>query len=173
MKSIITEENIITQIHYLRGEKVILDFDLAILYGVETRTMKQLVKRNLNRFPPDFLFILTDSELRYLLSQSVIPSRSKLGGSDLMAFTEQGVSMLSGILRTQRAVDVNIAIMRTFVQLRKLMLQNKDLAEKIEALEQKYDQQFQVVFNAIKQLVNQQAEPAREPVGFKIPQRKQ
>ena len=82
MKEIITEENIITQIHYLRGEKVILDFDLAILYGVETRTLKQLVKRNMNRLSPGFMFTLNNNELRNLLSQSVIPSRSKLGGAD-------------------------------------------------------------------------------------------
>src|SRR5580658_3799703 len=130
----------------MRHEKVILDFDLAGLYEVETRALKQAVRRNRSRFPNDFLFELTSGEIEALVSQSVIPSRKKFGGAAPYAFTEQGVAMLSSVLRSPRALEVNIAIMRTFVQLRRLMESNRDLARKIEALEKKYDEQFADVF---------------------------
>jgi len=156
-------------VHWIRHEKVILDFDLAALYQVETRALKQAVRRNRDRFPDDFLFELTSLEMDAMVSQSVIPSRKKFGGAVPYAFTEQGVAMLSSVLRSSRAVEVNIAIMRTFVQLRHLMDSNRDLARKIEGLEKKYDEQFAVVFEAIKQLVEEdrtrKAQPARR-IGF-------
>jgi hypothetical protein len=156
-------------VHWIRHEKVILDFDLAELYKVETRALKQAVRRNRNRFPDDFLFELSNEEMNALVSQSVIPSRKKFGGAAPYAFTEQGVAMLSSVLRSPRAVEVNIAIMRTFVQLRRLMDSNRDLGRKIEAMEKKYDEQFAAVFGAIKQLIageETKAEPKRR-IGFK------
>jgi hypothetical protein len=143
---------------------------LADLYMVETRALKQAVRRNRNRFPGDFLFELTNDEVDALVSQSVIPGRKKFGGAVPFAFTEQGVAMLSSVLRSERAVQVNIAIMRTFVQLRRLMDSNRDLARKIEAMEKKYDEQFAVIFEAIKQLVEEDQAGKTEPVrriGFK------
>lgn len=157
-------------VHWIRHEKVILDFDLASLYGVETRALKQSVRRNLARFPDDFLFELTEGEVDLLVSQSVIPNRKTLGGAIPYAFTEQGVAMLSSVLRSPRAVEVNIAIMRTFVQLRRLMDSNQELARKIEAMEKKYDEHFAVVFAAIKQLIaddeTHKSDPKRR-IGFK------
>jgi hypothetical protein len=141
------------RIYLIRGEKVMLDFDLAELYRVETRVLKQAVTRNLVRFPSDFMFQLTEQEIRSLVSQNVIPSRSKLGGAHPMVFTEQGVAMLSSVLRSPRAVQVNIAIMRTFVRLREMLLLNAGLARKLNALEKKYDAQFKVVFDAIRELM--------------------
>ncbi len=152
----------------LRGEKVLLDFQLAELYGIETRALKQAVKRNADRFPTDFLFELTKEEVSDLVSQNVIPGLGKLGGAAPYAFTEQGVAMLSSVLRSPRAVEVNIAIMRTFVQLRRLMDSNQLLAEKIDNLERKYaehDQNFTLVFDAIKQLIAHDSKPKRE-MGF-------
>jgi len=171
-----------TLVHYLRHEKVILDSDLAELYGVPTKVLNQAVQRNLGRFPSDFMFQLTENEEANLRSQI---GTSKNAGNSLRsqivtlkrgqhrkylpyAFTEQGVAMLSSVLRSERAVEVNIAIMRTFVQLRRLMESNALLAEKIEALEEKYadhDQQFQLVFEAIKQLIAAPTPPAKE-LGF-------
>ncbi|MGI8603218.1 MAG: ORF6N domain-containing protein [Verrucomicrobiales bacterium] len=168
-------------VHWIRQEKVILDSDLAELYGVEARALNQAVKRNLERFPADFMFQLTAEEaekVRSRVSQSAIPasgtpsnssqtvmsSRKHRGRSYLpYAFTEQGVAMLSSVLRSQLAVEVNIAIMRTFVQLRRLMDGNRELARKIEGMEKKYDQQFAVVFDAIKQLIAEDTERKAQP----------
>lgn len=161
----ILPENIAETIHYFRGHKVILDFHLAGLYEVETRSLKQQVKRNLDRFPEDFMFELGPSEINELVSQNVIPNKSVLGGAVPMVFTEQGVAMLSSVLRSQKALDVNIAIMRTFVQLRKLLESNKGLEKQILAMEQKYDQQFKVVFDAIKRLIVKEREP-RKRIGY-------
>jgi hypothetical protein len=174
-------EKLATLVHYLRYEKVILDSDLAELYGVPTGRLNEAVQRNLERFPADFMFQLTENESESLLSQIAIAKNAgsslrsqivtlKRGGRRSLpyAFTEQGVAMLSSVLRSERAVEVNIAIMRTFVQLRRLMDSNALLAEKIEALEEKYadhDQQFQLVFEAIKQLIAAPTPPAKE-LGF-------
>ncbi len=165
MKIIVTE-NIAETIQFFRGHKVILDFHLARLYEVETRSLKQQVKRNLYRFPEDFMFELGPNEVNELVSQNVIPNKGVLGGAAPMAFTEQGVAMLSSVLRGQKAVDVNIAIMRTFVQLRKLLESNKMLEKQILSLEQKYDQQFKVVFDAIKKLIGREALP-RRGIGYR------
>jgi hypothetical protein len=179
--ALLVPEKLATRVHYLRHEKVILDSDLAELYGVTTGRLNEAVQRNLERFPSDFMFQLTENELEFLLSQVAIAKNAesslksqiatlKRGGRRSLpyAFTEQGVAMLSSVLRSERAVEVNIAIMRTFVQLRRLMDSNALLAEKIEALEEKYadhDQQFQLVFEAIKQLIAAPAPPAKE-LGF-------
>jgi len=177
----------------LRRENVILDSDIAELYGVPVGRLNEAVKRNIERFPADFMFQLTQEEMENLRSQSVISKSSRVslrsqfatlnaGTNSLRsqsvtlkrgqhrkylpyAFTEQGVAMLSSVLRSQRAVEVNIAIMRTFVQLRSLMQSNKLLAEKIEKLEEKYDQNFQIVFDAIKQLIIADNQPTKE-LGF-------
>ena len=165
MKQIILKEtSIATQIYFIRGEQVMLDFDLAMLYGVETKVLKQTVKRNIERFPDDFMFELTSPEWNNLRSQFVTSSWGGIRYQPF-AFTEQGVAMLSGILRSERAVEVNIAIMRTFVQLRKLMGSNKELARKINEMENKYDEQFRVIFDAIKQLIKEESKP-REIIGF-------
>ncbi len=152
--------------HVIRGEKVLLDTDLAELYGVPTKVLNQAVRRNLERFPGDFMFQLSTSEAEGMRSQTVTASRRNIGAPPY-AFTEQGVAMLSSVLRSQRAVEVNIAIMRTFVQLRRLMDSNRDLARRIEAMETRYDEQFSAVFDAIKQLVaDDQKRKAKRPIGF-------
>jgi hypothetical protein len=166
----IKEESIASGIHFIRGEKVMLDFDLAALYGVQTRTLKQSVKRHKRRFPFDFMFELTENEINQMVSQFVIPSKSYFGGAKPMAFTEQGIAMLSGILSSSRAIEVNIAIMRTFVQMRTWMLENKELAKKIAELEKKYDGNFAQVFRVLNQLI---AEPSPKKVrlGFQVPEK--
>jgi hypothetical protein len=156
------------RIFLVRGQKVMLDFDLAELYGVETRALKQAVRRNFDRFPADFMFELSAAEIKNLVSQTVIPTRGKLGGATPMAFTEQGVAMLSSVLRSSRAVQVNIAIMRTFVRLREMLLSNAELARKLAALENKYDAQFKVVFDAIRELMLPPV-PRQRKIGFHPP----
>lgn len=165
---LITVDFVASKIHFLRGEKVIFDSDIAVLYGIETKVLKQAVRRNLARFPEDFMFELTEEEWSALRSQIVTleKGRGKYSKYPPFAFTEQGVAMLSGILKTKRAIEVNIAIMRTFVALRKLMESNKELANKIKQLEKKYDQQFNVVFEAIQKLIVQ--EKRKRPIGFKF-----
>jgi hypothetical protein len=149
----------------LRDQRVMLDFQLAELYEVETRALKQAVRRNMERFPADFMFELNSRDIDNLVSQNVIPSLGKLGGATPMAFTEQGVAMLSSVLRSKRAIQVNISIMRAFVHLRQLLASNADLSRKLEQMEKKYDGQFRVVFDAIRQLMSPTASPARE-MGF-------
>lgn len=165
---ILKPENIAALVRDIRGEKVILDGDLAALYDVATKALNQAVKRNAERFPADFMFQLTPDEWAVMRSQIVTASRRNIG-SPPYAFTEQGVAMLSSVLRSPRAGEVNIAIMRTFVQLRRLMDSNRELARKIEAMERKYDEQFAVVFDAIKQLIAEdearKARPRRR-IGF-------
>ena len=159
-------ENLAKLVNVVRGEKVLLDADLADLYGVATKVLNQAVKRNLDRFPADFMFQLTPEEWARMRSQTVTSSRRKLTAIPY-AFTEQGVAMLSSVLRSQRAVEVNIAIMRTFVQLRRLMDSNRDLARRIEAMETRYDEQFSQVFDAIKQLIAEdKSRKAKPPIGF-------
>jgi hypothetical protein len=164
--------NLASLIHWIRGEKVLLDADLALLYGVEARVLNQSVARNRERFPSDFMFQLSAGEYERIRnsSQSVMSPRKHRGRSYRpYAFTEQGVAMLSAVLRSPDAVQVNIAIMRTFVQLRRLMDSNRLLARKIEAMEKKYDEHFAVVFDAIKRLVAEdearRAQPKRR-IGF-------
>jgi hypothetical protein len=149
----------------LRGHNVILDADLALLYGVTTKALIQATKRNRDRFPHDFMFQLTVSELAYLRSQTVTSSTWGGRRTPPYAFTEQGVAMLSGVLRSANAVKVNVEIMRAFVRLRRLLESHMDLARKIKALEAKYDSHFAVVFQAIRELMAPRARP-RKPIGF-------
>src|SRR5438093_10394642 len=181
---VLKPENVAQLVFFIRGEKVLLDADLAMLYGVEPRVLNQAVARNRKRFPADFMFQVSASEYDALTSQIVISDKDDARGAPALrsqiviskkgrggrryrpyAFTEQGVAMLSSVLRSAHAVEVNIAIMRTFVQLRRLMDTNRDLARKIEALEKKYDEQFAVVFEAIKQLITP-PEPPKRRIGF-------
>ncbi len=155
----------VERIFYVRAQKIMLDFDLALMYGVETRVLKQAVKRNLDRFPKDFKFLLNQVEIKNMVSQNVIPTRSILGGAKPMAFTEQGVSMLYTVLQSKRAIKVNITIMRALVHMRQMIEGNKELARKIGELEKKYDGQFKMVFDAIKTLIHQKQQP-RQRIGF-------
>jgi hypothetical protein len=159
-------ENLAKLVSMVRGEKVLLDSDLADLYGVTTKALNQAVKRNLERFPADFVFQLSSDEWANMRSQTVTASRRNVTALPY-AFTEQGVAMLSSVLRSQRAVEVNIAIMRTFVQLRRLMDSNRELARRIDALEARYDEQFASVFDAIKQLITEDKQrKGKPPIGF-------
>jgi len=163
MKELIPVEIIEKRIYLIRGHKVMLDRDLAELYEVETRVLNQAVRRNSDRFPEDFMFALTRDEIMNL-SQIVISSRIK-HAPNVFVFTEQGVAMLSGVLNSGRAVQVNIAIMRTFVKLREMLSTNKDLARKLAGMEKKYDSQFKMVFDAIRQLMIP-PEPKKKKIGF-------
>ena len=165
-KALVPAELIVRKILFLRGEKVLLDRDLAELYGVETRVLKQAVRRNSKRFPEYFMFELTKHEFEDWRSQFVISNSDKMGlRYRPMAFTEQGVAMLSSVLNSDRAVEVNIAIMRAFVQLRKMIAPNEELARKLDELEEKYDEQFRIVFDAIRALIEHDEKPKKK-IGF-------
>jgi phage regulator Rha-like protein len=166
-KALVPPEVIVTKIIFLRGEKVLLDRDLAELYGVETRVLKQAVRRNIKRFPEDFMFELTEDENRALRSQNVTLKRGQHSKYLPFAFTEQGVAMLSSVLNSERAIEMNIAIMRAFVQLRKMIASNEELARKLDELEEKYDEQFRIVFDAIRALIDQDEKP-RKKIGFEV-----
>ncbi len=164
-KSIVPAERIEKAILLIRGEKVILDKELAVLYGVSTSNLNKAVSRNPGRFPDDFMFRLTKDELDNLKFQF---GTSSWGGARRLprAFTEQGVAMLSSVLRSPRAVHVNVEIMRAFVRLRRMVASNADLARKLAELEKRYDAQFRVVFDAIRELM---APPRKTPpkIGFR------
>lgn len=145
-----------------------LSADLADLYGVEPRVLIQAVKRNIDRFPRDFMFQLTSREVRNLKSQSVISSWGGPRRANPYAFTEQGVAMLSGVLNSRKAVRVNVEIMRAFVRIRKLLADHAELARKLETLERRYDRQFKVVFDAIRELMAP-PNPPRRRIGFQPP----
>jgi hypothetical protein len=164
-RSIVPEELIIRRIVTLREEKILLDLHLAELYGVETRALKQAVKRNAERFPSDFMFELTDLEIDQVVSQNVIPSKSYLGGAKPFAFTEIGVAMLSSVLRSQKAIDMNILIMRTFVALRKIAINYKELLTKLDEMENTYDNKFSEIYKTLKHLINTKSQ--RREIGFK------
>jgi hypothetical protein len=171
MTAIIPTERIERLILLIRGHKVMLDTDLAVLYGVETRVLVQAVKRNSNRFPTDFMFQMSDEEVHLLRSQIVI-SKNRRGGRRYLpyVFTEQGVAMLSSVLNSERAVEINIEIMRAFVRLREMILSNKDLARKLEALERKFeghDVHIRSLFEAIRQLMTP-PEPKTRRIGFLV-----
>jgi len=164
-KAIVPEKRIEQAILLIRGDKVLLDADLAALYGVETGMLTRAVRRNIGRFPKDFMFQLTKEEFANLRSQSVTSSGWGGRRPPPYPFTEQGVAMLSGVLRSKRAILVNIEIVRAFVKLRRLLDSHEGLARKLVALERKYDQQFKVVFDAIRQLMIP-PEPKRKRIGF-------
>ena len=165
-KALVPTEEIVTKIIFLRGEKVLLDRDLAELYGVETRVLNQAVGRNRKRFPEDFMFVLTREEITRI-SQSVTSSKIKYS-KRVTAFTEQGVAMLSSVLNSDRAIEVNIAIMRAFVQLRKIITTNEELAKKLEELEhkiEKHDEDIGLIFEAIRELMSPPDTPSKK-IGF-------
>lgn len=152
-RSLPSDERIEKRIFILRGHKVMLSIDLAGLYEVEPKVLIQAVKRNIERFPSDFMFQLTYQEFRILKSQFVTSNWGGIRRAMPYAFTEQGVAMLSSVLNSRRAISVNIEIMRTFARLRQMLSSHSDLARKLENLERKYDAQFKVVFDAIRQLM--------------------
>jgi len=164
---VIPVERIQSIIFLIRGQKVLLDKDLAELYGVETKVLKQAVRRNIKRFPDDFMFELTKEENQSLRSQYVTLKRGQHSKYLSFAFTEQGVAMLSSVLNSDKAIQVNIQIMRAFTQLRQMLSTHEDLKRKIEAMERKYDKQFRVVFDAINQLLDTESKPKRK-IGFDI-----
>ncbi len=172
MKPITAAETIKRKIYLLRGQKVILDSDLAELYGVLTKVLVQAVNRHIKRFPSDFMFQLNNQEVADLRSQ-IVTSRSGHGGRryNPYAFTEQGIAMLSSVLNSDRAVEVNIQIMRAFVKLREMIASHKDLAKRLDELESKYDVQFRVVFDAIRKLMIQPDEDKRK-IGFLVRENK-
>jgi len=166
MKDLVPVERIVKGIYLIRDKKVMMDRDLAELYGVDTAQLKRAVKRNIERFPSDFMFQLTKQELEDWRCQFGTSNGTKMGLRHLpMVFTEQGVAMLSSVLRSRRAISVNIQIMRAFTQLREMLSTHEDLRRKIEDLESKYDRQFEVVFEAIKQLLTTESRPKRR-IGF-------
>jgi hypothetical protein len=166
-KTLIPVERIEKAILLVRDQKVMLDADLAMLYGVETKRLVEAVKRNIERFPDDFMFQLTKDEFANLRSQ--IATSSAWGGRRYppYALTEHGILMLSSVLRSHRAVEANIEIMRTFVRLREMLASNKDLARRLDNLEKKYDAQFKVVFDAIRQLMAPPPSKSRRRIGFR------
>jgi phage regulator Rha-like protein len=169
MKGIVPVEVIERKIYLIRGEKVMLSSDLAELYGVEPKVLIQAVKRNIERFPEDFMFQLSDQEFANLKSQIVTSSWGGIRRANPYAFTEQGVAMLSSVLRSKQAVQVNIAIMRAFVKLREILSTNKELALKLAQLErkiEKHDEEIKLIFDAIRELMTPQ-EPKRRRIGFR------
>jgi hypothetical protein len=168
-------ETIQRQIYLIRGHKVMLDRDLAQLYGVKAIALRQQVKRNPRRFPADFMFQLSKPEAEILISQNVIPRRS-ISRALPYVFTEQGVAMLSSVLQSERAVEVNIVIMRAFVRLREVLATHKDLAVKIDALEKKsreHDATIEQIFEAIRELMEPEPVPPSRQIGFRAPGEKE
>ena len=165
IQNIVSQEIIQSKILIIRGKKVMLDHDLAELYKVETKYLKRQVRRNMERFPSDFLLILTQQEVNNLRCQI---GTSSWGGHRYLplAFTEHGILMLSSVLKSKRAIQVNIQIMRTFTKLREMLAGQKELRQKIEEMEKKYDYQLKVVFDAIKSLFEPPLKP-KEPIGFR------
>ena len=167
-RALVPVERIESLVLVIRGERVMLDADLARLYGTTTTKLNQQVRRNRGRFPHDFMIELTAREVTALMSQNVISKPHGRGGRRglPLAFTEQGVAMLSSVLNSKRAVEVNILIMRAFVKLRRLLATHADLARKVDGLERRYDAQFKVIFDAIRELMKP-PEPKRRPLGFR------
>ena len=168
MKSLIPVEIIEQKILLIQGHKVMLDSDLAELYGVEAKRLNEQVKRNIARFPSDFMFQLSEDDYSALRSQIATLKPGRGGHRKYLpfAFTEQGVAMLSSVLNSERAIEVNILIMRSFVKLREMISTHKDLAKKLESLEQKYDSQFKMVFDAIRQLMTPPESKKKRAIGF-------
>ena len=164
---IVPADRIERRIFYLRATKVILSSDLAELYGVAVKALNQAVRRNLARFPEDFMFQLNSEEFSNLKSQIVTSNWGGVRRALPYAFTEQGIAMLSGVLKSPRAIRVNIEIMRTFVKLTRMLASNVELARKVDEMEQKYDRQFKTVFEAIRQLMTPPLVPQPKPIGFR------
>src|SRR3990172_4887179 len=170
MEIMVQQEVIERKIYIIRGHKIMLSTDLAELYEVEPRVLVQAVKRNIDRFPPDFMFQLNDTEFYNLKSQIVTSSWGGLRRANPYAFTEQGISMLSSVLNSKRAIQMNITIMRTFVKIREVLSTHKELGEKIRELEKradKHDKEIQVIFEAIRELMRIPEKPKRQ-IGFQV-----
>lgn len=167
MSDLIPAETIAAKILIVRGKRVILDRDLAVLYEVKTKRLNEQVARNRKRFPEDFMFQLTEEETDFLRSHFATSNR---GGRRYLpyVFTQEGVAMLSSVLNSERAIMVNIQIMRAFTQLRRMLLTNVDLRRKIENMEKKYDKQFIIVFRAIKELLEPLPVKQKPPIGFRV-----
>lgn len=168
MESVLTPfERIEQRIYLIRGKKVMLDRDLAELYGVKTQVLNQAVKRNVERFPDDFMFVLSEAELKNWISQFVISNRAKMGWrKPPLVFTEQGIAMLSSVLKSERAILVNIQIIRTFTKLREMISENDYLRRKLETMEMQYDEQFKIVFDALRRVLTEEDELKPE-IGFR------
>ena len=164
-------ESIKRSILEIRGKKVMLDLDLATIYEVETRVLKQAVRRNLDRFPDDFMFELTIEEMNNLVSQFVIPTLNHFGGAKPFAFTEQGVAMLSSVLKSKKAIQMNIAIMRAFVLMRQFALTYQELSEQLKELENRYNHKFDDIEQVLKYLIQkdkkQNIQVERKQLGYK------
>ncbi len=174
----VSDEKVISKIYLLRGQKIMLDRDLAEMYSVETRRLNEQVKRNGERFPKSFMFRLTAEEVEYMVSQNAIPSKQVLGGSLPNAFTEHGVLMLANVLKSSRAVEVSIRIIDIFVRLREALLTNQDILLKLEKLDKKlinmghdvkmHDGEIETIFELIKEILEEKMHPrTRNPIGFK------
>ena len=173
---VIPQETIINKILVLRGEKVMLDIHLAEIYEVENRALKQAVRRNLELFPDDFMFVLNEQEVEIIIAQNIIPTKQYLGGSNPYAFTETGVSMLSSVLKSKRAKEMNIAIMRAFVSLRKMLLNHTELRLEIEYIKKKltnHDKNIELVFQYLDELLEKKETPKqRNQIGYKLSKKK-
>jgi ORF6N domain len=178
LQALVTEQKILNRIYVVRGEKIMLDRDLAELYGIETRVLKQAVKRNMERFPKDFMFGMTSKEIDGMLSQNVIPSKSYFGGATPFCFTEQGVTMLSCILNSKTAIEVNLRVVRVFVKMREYTLTHKEILLQLAKLEkgvsnnnrntEKNSKDIENIFTVLKELIEKDAKPARRnKIGFK------
>jgi hypothetical protein len=168
---IVTDEIVLSKIFYIRDHKVMLDRDLAELYGVEPRRLRQQVKRNMERFPERFMFQLTENEVDGMVSQIVSPSKQQMGGHLPYAFTEHGVLMLANVLRSKKAIQASLRIIEIFVKIREMLSTHKDVLLKLEQLEKKvtgHDADVQVIFQCLKQLLDPPREP-RPRVGFRRP----
>jgi hypothetical protein len=172
----ISEINIAPVIYTIRGEQVMLDRDLAILYGIETKRLKEAVRRNISRFPSDFMFEMSEEELQHWRTHFASSNADKIGLRYApMVFTEQGIAMLSSVVNTPRSIEVNIAVMRTFVKMRKLLIQSNEFSDRLRYLEEgvlgkftEHDEKFELIFDAIRQLTETKNEP-RRPIGFNEP----
>lgn len=170
-KSLVPQERILNKIVEFRNEKIMFDVHLAELYEVETRVLKQAVRRNMDLFPDDFMFELNDEEIEIIVSQNVIPSKQNLGGSRPFSFTETGVAMLSSVLKSKRAKDMNIAIMRTFVALRKLALGYTELMDELNNIRKNvatHDDQLNLIFEYLKQFEQSKLNDIEQQNGKKI-----
>lgn len=170
----LNESDIVEKIYILRGQKVMADFDLAEMYNVETKQLKRQVRRNIERFPADFMFELSDDEYTSLRSQLGTLKRGEHSKYLPMVFTEQGVAMLSSVLRSETAIQVNIQIIRVYTKMKQVLLDNKELWQKIEKIEQamlKKDGEVKAIFKILKQLLVKEEKP-RQPIGFKVPAKK-
>jgi len=165
MNEIVSTKEILSQIFYIRGQKVMLDLHLAALYGVETRALKQQVRRNSDRFPEDFMFELSKSEWTELITNCDNLGAYKFSPSLPFAFTEHGIAMLSSVLNSSHAVSINISIIRAFIKMRNLLNENNELKIRLDELETKYDRQFKIIFDAVRRLIGT-GKKGSKPIGF-------